>query len=579
MVSPADILEARILVVDDAPANVVLLERMLGAAGYSDVTTTTDPLVVCALHHENRYDLILLDILMPGMDGFEVMQGLKEIEEDGYLPVLVLTAQPDHKLPALQAGAKDFVSKPFDRVEVLTRIENMLEVRLLLRESRTYSKLLEHYDQLTGLPNRTLFLELLTKALARPEPAGGVVSVLFVAVDRFSTVNDAMGPPAHDLLLRCVGDRLVGCIGPMDVAARLEGERFGLLVVGPPGAPCGGGVMARKVREALASPLDPEGFAITMTASVGISSAPCDSQDADTLLMYANLALQDGRAAGGDTHRFYSTAMNARAVHNLELETALQGALARNEFVLHYQPKVRVDTGEWSGVEALLRWDRPGHGLTPPSGFISILEETGLIVPVGAWVIETVCHQIREWTDSDVGPMRVAVNVSGRQFLEGGLVPTVKRAMLAHNIAPEWLDLEITESSLMSRRAEVDEVILDLKTLGVWLAIDDFGTGYSSLAYLKRFPIDTLKIDISFIRDITTNADGAAIAVAIINMARSLKMKVIAEGVETQSQFEFLRRHACDEIQGFYSARPMPSDELGRHRKAHCLGAATGVGV
>jgi diguanylate cyclase (GGDEF)-like protein len=562
MVSPADILKARILVVDDSPANVVLLERMLGAAGYSTVTTTTDPLVVCELYRENRYDLILLDILMPGMDGFEVMQGLKEIETEGYLPVLVLTAQPDHKLRALQAGAKDFVSKPFDRVEVLTRIENMLEVRLLLRESRNYAKLLEQYDQLTGLPNRTLFRELLTRALGRPEPTRGVVSVLFVAVDRFRNVNDALGPPARDVLLRCVGDRLIGCIGPMDAAARFEGEEFGLIVVTPAGDPNSAGVIARKVREALAPPLDPGGFAIAMTASVGISAAPCDAQDADTLLMYANLALQEARAAGGDTHRFYSAVMNARAVFNLELESALRGALARNEFVLHYQPKVRIDTGEWSGVEALLRWNRPGQGLRPPSEFIPVLEETGLIVPVGTWVIETVCRQIKEWAHSDVGWIRVAVNVSGRQFLEGGLVPTVKRAMLVNGIAPEWLDLEITESSLMSRRAEVDEVIRDLNTLGVWLAIDDFGTGYSSLAYLKRFPIDTLKIDISFIRDITTNADGAAIAVAIINMARSLKMKVIAEGVETEPQFEFLRRHACDEIQGFYSASPMPADEL-----------------
>jgi diguanylate cyclase (GGDEF)-like protein len=495
------------------------------------------------------------------------MDGLKDVETEGYLPVLVLTAQPDHRVRALQAGAKDFISKPFDPVEVLTRIHNMLEVRLLLRESRSYGQLLERYDPMTGLPNRTLYRELLTRALDRTDQRDRIVSVLFAALDRFKHVNDALGRVAGDALLRRVGDRLVGCIGPMDTAARLGGDEFGLVVVTSGDDPHCASMMANKVREALRSPLEVEGPDVAVTASIGIAVSPTDSPDTDTLMTYADAALHQAKDAGRDTYRFYSAEMNAGALEALQLEHALRNALARDEFVLHYQPKMRIDTGNWSGVEALLRWDRPGHGLILPAEFIAVLEETGLIVPVGTWVIETVCRQIGEWARSGGGWIRVAVNVSGKQFLSDGSLPDVARALRKNDVREESLDIEITESSLMSQRAETDNVLRELKALGVGIAIDDFGTGYSSLAYLQRFPIDTLKVDISFIRDVTTNPASAAIAVAIIDMARTLKMKVIAEGVELQTQLDFLRRHACDEIQGYYCARPMPAAELAKQHE------------
>ena len=562
MLDPSDVLKGKLLVVDDQEVNVLLLERMLRGAGYSSITSTTDPRTVCALHLEHRYDLILLDVQMPGMDGFQVMEALKEIEPDGYLPVLVITAQPNHKLRALQAGAKDFISKPFELTEVLARVHNMLEVRLLHEQAKSYGRLLERYDQLTGLPNRTLYRELLTRALDRPDERNRTVSVLFVAVDRFKNVNDALGRVFGDALLRRVADRLVGCIGPMDTAARLEGDEFGLITVTPGGDPHCAGTMAKKVREALRAPLELEGQELAMTASIGIAVFPTDSPDADTLMKCAGAALHEAKDAGRDIYRFYSAEMNAGALENLQLESALRNALERGEFVLHYQPKMEIDTGKWSGAEALLRWQRPGHGLMPPGRFIAVLEDTGLIVPVGAWVIQAVCRQIAEWARSDMGWIRVAVNVSCKQFLHDGFLPDVARALRENDIAAETLDVEITESSLMTRTEKTDSVLRELKTLGVGIAIDDFGTGYSSLAYLKRFPIDTLKIDISFIRDVTTNPASAAIAVDIIDMARSLKLKVVAEGVETESQLEFLRQHACDEIQGFYCARPMPAAEL-----------------
>ena len=367
--------------------------------------------------------------------------------------------------------------------------------------------------------------------------------------------------------MRAVADRLVECVGPMDTTARFEGDLFGLIATMPKTDVKGARRVANQVREALRTPFEIEGVTITVTASIGIAVAGIDAQDADTLLKHADAALHDAIQSGGDTFRFYSSEMNARALETLDLENALRGALGRGEFVLYYQPKMRVDTGEWSGVEALIRWNRPGQGLMQPSEFIWALEETALILPVGAWVIETACRQMREWAESGFGWARVAVNVSSRQFLRDGFVTQVECALRENGIPPESLHLEITETSLMSQHEEIDAVLRDLKALGICIAIDDFGTGYSSLAYLKRFPVDTLKIDISFIRDVTTSVEGAALAVAIINMARSLKMKVVAEGVETELQLEFLRAHACDEIQGYYCSHPLPAEDLPKRRE------------
>jgi len=383
-----------------------------------------------------------------------------------------------------------------------------------------------------------------------------------VSLDRFSNVGDAKARPIADAVLRDVGDRLQACIGPLDTTARVGGEQFALLVATPRSEPRSASMIAKQVRDAMRVPFPVEGLEIALTVSLGIAVWPEDSDDPDTLIRYAEAALNDAHRKGDDTCRFYSDDMNFRALQALELEHALRGALERNEFVLHYQPKMRVDTGEWTGAEALLRWKRPGHGLLMPSDFIPMLEESGLIVPVGTWVIQTACRQIVEWTRTGDGPSRIAVNVSGKQFLSDDFVETVTRAIQENDIAPDSLDIEITESSLMVRTARTDNVLRELKAVGVSIVVDDFGTGYSSLAYLRRFPIDTLKIDISFIREVGNSPDGEAIAVAIINLARSLRLNVIAEGVETEFQLEFLRKHACDEVQGYYYSKPLPADRL-----------------
>jgi len=697
MIALDDIHGAAILIVDDQAVNVQLLEYLLVNTGYKNVQSTTDPRQVAGLHLEHRYDLIILDLHMPGMSGFDVMEALKPLETESYLPVLVVTAEPDKKLAALDAGARDFVGKPFDPVEVLTRIRNMLEVRLLHRESRNYGILLEQtvrertaelqrfrsamdatadaiflidtrsmsvvdvndgacrmlgytreellridpavfglanhaqltrqadpardplrdpdlteceltradllgvaveinwhvqtvggtpmliavarditerrlaqqrlkhlasYDSLTGLPNRTLFYQTLREAIELAQDKQWRIMVLFIALDRFKVVNDSLGAELGDELLRQFSTRLVQCVRIRDTVGRLGGDEFALILTMTRNQQDAVNV-ANEVRDALRAPFDLQGQQAALTASIGISVYPDDALDPENLIKYADTAMIRAKEAGRDGYRFFTAGMNVQVLARLDLELALRRALENNEFLLYYQPKVNLRTGRISGAEALLRWNRPGYGLVFPAEFVPVMEETGLIVRVGGWVIDEACRQIAAWESEGQGEIRVAVNVSSRQFVEGDLEAEIRQALERHKIDPGLLELELTESALMSNAERTIEVLGNLKALGIRIAIDDFGTGYSSLAYLKRFPIDKLKIDIAFVRDVTVNPDDAAIALAIIGMAHSLHMLVIAEGVETAAQMAYLRRHRCDEVQGFHFSRPLPTLEMG----------------
>ena len=692
-----DILRAAILIVDDQPVNVQLLEFLLSSSGYSNVHSTTNPREVVALHEKNRYDLIILDLHMPGMSGFEVMAALAPMETESYLPVLVVTAEPDKKLAALDAGARDFVAKPFDPIEVLTRIKNMLEVRLLHRESRNYGALLEQtvrertaelqrfrsamdstadaiflidtssmkvvdindgacrmlgygrdqllaldptvyglaqssqlarhagpergserdpslvdadltradltsipveiywqvrnvgstrmliavardvterietqlrlkrlagYDSLTGLPNRALFYQTLRETMDAEAGQERRIAVLVIALDRFKTVNDSMGALVGDDLLRQFSSRLVRCVRIRDTAGRLGGDEFALILTMTHNQQDAVNV-ANEVREALRAPFELEGQQVVLTASIGIAMYPDDASDPEFLIRYADTAMHRAKDAGRDGYRFFTSAMNVQVLARLDMELALRHALDHQELLLYYQPKVDLNTGRISGAEALLRWNRPNQGMVYPAEFVPILEETGMIVRAGDWIIDEACRQIAAWQAAGQGDVRVAVNVSSRQFVEGDLELEIRRALDRHRVDAGLLELELTESALMANAEHTIEVLTNLKLLGIRIAIDDFGTGYSSLAYLKRFPIDKLKIDIAFVRDVTVNPDDAAIALAIISMAHSLKMQVIAEGVESQAQQTYLRRNRCDEMQGFHFSRPLPPDEMG----------------
>ena len=430
------------------------------------------------------------------------------------------------------------------RIEAQNRLEN-----------------LAHFDTLTGLLNRTLLCETLTKTLVYASATGETVAVLHLDLDYFKNVNDTYGHAIGDELLIQVSDRLIECVGDRDTVGRLGGDEFALILAMPQ-SPRDAAVVAAEIQTALLKPFCLDGHDVTVTASIGIALHPDDATDTETLLKYADTAMYQAKQSGRDVSQFFTSAMNTEVWRRLELETALRHAVKNGEFVLHYQPKVELKRGHVVGLEALLRWDRPGFGLVPPSEFIYSLEETGLIVDVGRWAIAAACEQIKKWSRRGIDPVQVSVNVSERQFVRGDLESDVLLALATYEIPARLLELEMTETVLMTSTDRTITTLQNLKAAGVQISIDDFGTGYSSLTYLRRFPIDKLKIDRSLIRDVTRGSDAAAIALAIIRMGHSLDLEVIAQGVETAPQLAYLRGHQCDQMQGCFFSPPLPVPAL-----------------
>jgi diguanylate cyclase (GGDEF)-like protein len=417
------------------------------------------------------------------------------------------------------------------------------------------------HDALTSLPNRVLFNQSLDRALALARRHGRRLAVLFIDLDRFKLINDTLGHDAGDTLLTEVARRLTGSLRASDTVARLGGDEFVVLIEEIPD-PAYLIDVAQKLIQALGEPLTLAGHEYRMTASIGISSFPDDAQDMQGLLKNADIAMYRAKEQGRNNFQFYSARMNVHSVERLSMETGLRRALEREELVLHYQPKIDLRSGAVTGVEALVRWQHPELGLVPPVKFIGIAEETGLIVPIGQWVLREACRAHRAWGEAGLPHLRMAVNLSARQLLHADLVQETGRVLERTGCEPGCLEFEITESMVMQNPARAVELIRELKGLGIAISIDDFGTGYSSLAYLKRFPIDSLKIDRSFIHDLPRDAGNMAITQAVIGMAHSLKLTVIAEGVETREQLDFLRGHDCDEMQGFYFSKPVPAEGI-----------------
>ena len=420
-----------------------------------------------------------------------------------------------------------------------------------------------HHDGLTGLPNRASFYDTLVRTLHQASQHGWTVAVLFLDLDNFKVINDTLGHGIGDELLVQVANRLLDCVRARDTVGRLGGDEFGMILLMQDEL-SNAVAVAGKIHDALGAPFVFGTHELNMTACIGIAMHPRDSCLPDELIKYADTAMYRAKQAGRDSFRFFTAQMNVDVLARLDLEDALHKAFDNQEFVLHYQPKIDLASGAVAGLEALLRWERPGHGLVPPNIFIPSLEESGLIMQVGCWVIDQACRQMGQWLRTSIGPMQVSVNVAGRQLAQGDLHTKVVAALRRHDVPPELLELELTESSMMVNTECTISTLKDLKRHGVQISIDDFGTGYSSLAYLRRFPIDKLKIDIAFIREVTSNPDDAAIVLAILRMAHSLNLDVIAEGVETAAQLAFLKRHQCDQVQGYFFSRPLalPALEL-----------------
>ena len=420
---------------------------------------------------------------------------------------------------------------------------------------------LASHDALTGLANRSLLMDRLDQALAMAQRAGQQVAVLFIDLDRFKTINDSLGHEAGDQVIVEAGRRLSAIVRKGDTVARLGGDEFVVLM---PGIAHGGAaaILSAKLLEALLLPMNVLGHEFSPIGSIGISVYPRDGDDGHALLKNADAAMYRAKALGRGTYQFYTEEMNARTLERLRLESGLRRALERHEFVLHYQPQVDLASGAVAGVEALLRWQPPGTRAVGPDEFIPIAEETGLIVEIGAWVLRTACEQLVAWRAAGLPIETVAVNLSARQFHQQDLVPLVRQVLAETGCDPVNLELEITETVVMADPVAATRTLEELSAMGIRLSIDDFGTGHSSLSYLKRFPIHALKIDRSFVRDLNTDADDAAIVCAMIALAHTMQLKVIAEGVETVEQLGFLREHRCDQLQGYYYSPPVSADRI-----------------
>lgn len=448
---------------------------------------------------------------------------------------------------------------PHDR-ELIWVAAHLTSIAIERRQAEAQLQVLARYDALTLLPNRGLFRDRLNQALAHAERHKGLVAVMFLDLDRFKTINDTLGHDSGDLLLREVSARLRRCVREEDTVARLGGDEF-TVILEQINKPEDAAIVAAKIIEALAPPILLSGQEAFVTPSIGVTIYPWDSSNSESLLKDADTAMYRVKQEGGNGYRFFTPEMNTLAVGRLEMESGLRRALEREEFVVYYQPKVDLANGSIIGAEALLRWKHPDRGLVSPGEFIPILEETGQIEQVGEWVLKTVCTQLRSWQDAAMPSLNVAVNLSGRQLQRNNLSTTIAGILEETGLDPSFLELEVTESMLMHDPKFAVDMLVQIRAKGVvHIDVDDFGTGYSSLSYLKRFPIDALKLDKSFVDGLPHDEDDIAICRAVIALAHSLKLRVIAEGVENDEQLAFLRDNGCDVIQGYIVSRPLPAD-------------------
>ena len=567
----ADILRtARVMMVDDEPITLEVVREFLVEAGYQNFIMTSEPADAMKLLAHERPDVVLLDLMMPRVSGFDILKAMRADPMFRHIPVIVLTSSSDAgtKLKALELRATDFLAKPVDASELVLRMRNTLV-------AKAYVDRITYFDHLTGLHNRRMFVDHLDWTLRQAECYGRTGAILHINIDRFKTINDALGPALGDELLKAAAKRFEECITVSDTLGQIEEHRTAptlsrlgsddfAVLLGQIEKTERAAIVAQQVHASMAAPFEVGGREVFATCSIGITVFPTDGLDRNGLLQHAAVALNVAKERGGNNSCYFSKNLNDRSLQYLSLQTDLRRAIDRDELQLFYQPKIDTATRRLVGAEALLRWRHPERGMVTPDEFIPVAEETGLIVPIGAWVFGEACRQIAAWRNNGLTPVRVAVNVSGRQFHEGSLLTTIRNALDEFAVDPIYLQLELTESILMKKASENIRILRQLKELGLRLSIDDFGTGYSSLSYLGLFPLDELKIDRSFLTKIDGGAtrESAPIVVAIIALAHSLNLRVVAEGVETGAQWAFLRDWHCDECQGYFFGKPVPAADF-----------------
>ena len=552
-----------VLLIEDNPGDARLIREMLAEG--------EDPLFnldcVGRLSQGLEYlaarsaGLVLLDLSLPDSIGIDTF--LKVYAHSPKVPIIVLTGHDDHTiaLSAVKTGAQDYLVKgKLDRELLLRSMQYSIE-RKRYQEQLEYQA---NYDALTGLPNRNLLHDRLKQSVFAQRYMRSI-GVVFLDIDHFKFVNDSLGHSTGDKLLQKVAERLTETVRDGDTVARLGGDEFILVLNDQSGEEVIYRAMQRIISR-IAEPINVDGQELMVTCSAGISLYPQDGPDVETLLKNADAAMYQAKDKGRNNFQFYTAEMNLQVSERLKTETSLRRALERNEFELYYQPRINVRSGALVGCEALLRWQHPERGLLLPEHFIALAEETGLIVPIGDWVLKRACAQAQAWQKDGCAPIAVSVNLSMRQFRQEVLANAVDDALRVSRLDPHLLEMELTESLIMHDTEAAIRILLRLREIGVDVSVDDFGTGHSSLSYLTRLPISALKIDQSFVQEVKGlgRAGEGLVAQAIISLARNLKLKVVGEGVETEAQFEFLKAHDCDEVQGFHFGKPMPASEFER---------------
>jgi diguanylate cyclase (GGDEF)-like protein len=552
-----------VLLIEDNPGDTRLIREMLvdGAEELfrlDCVTRLSQGLEYLSTHGAG---LVLLDLSLPDSFGFDTF--LKVYAHSPKVPIIVLTGNDDQTiaLSAVKTGAQDYLVKgKLDRELLLRSMQYSIE-------RKRYQEQIEHqanFDALTGLPNRNLLHDRLRQSVFAQRFVRAI-GVVFLDIDHFKFVNDSLGHNTGDKLLQQVAERLIQTVRDGDTVARLGGDEFILILNDQAGQEVIYRAMQRIIAK-IAEPINVDGHELLVTCSAGVSLYPQDGPDVETLLRNADAAMYRAKDRGRNNFQFYTAEMNQQVNERLKMENGLRRALERKELELYYQPRIDVRTGAAVGCEALLRWNHPERGLLLPERFIALAEETGLIVPIGEWVLRTACARARTWQKRKSPPVSVSVNLSSRQFKQEALAAAVAAALKESGLDPRLLEMELTESLVMHDTDAAIQVLTRLREIGVELSVDDFGTGYSSLSYLTRLPISALKIDQSFVHDVGERdaPDEGIVAQAIISLGHNLKLKVVGEGVETDAQFEFLKRHGCDEVQGFRFGKPVPAGEFER---------------